>query len=94
MIVRLVKARAAGVFEEVADVVAGDIGKLSVTSFIVEEMIAVLPEGLVDVHSGAAKATVFLGDKRWPLPMGPDSVADDLLERLHSLRDCEFLSLY
>src|SRR5699024_1844847 len=70
-------------FEKTADVVAGDIGKPGVASLIVEEWFAVLPEGLVGVHTGAAIASQWLGHKGCGLPMGFGGVANDVLKRLH-----------
>src|SRR5690625_1211247 len=70
-------------FEKTADVVAGGIGKPCVASLIVEEWFAVLPEGLVGVHTGAAIASQWLGHKGCGLPVSLSGVANDVLERLH-----------
>src|SRR5690625_5230046 len=70
-------------FEKTADVVAGDIGKPGVTGLVIKQWLAVLPEGLVGVHTGAAIASQGLGHKGCGLPVSLSGVANDVLERLH-----------
>src|SRR5690625_4333717 len=70
-------------FEKTADVVAGDIGKPGVTGLVIKQWLAVLPQRLMGVHTGAAIASQWLGHKGCGLPVSLSGVANDVLKRLH-----------
>ncbi len=69
-----------GVLEQATDVPAGDVGESAVAGLVVEQRLAVGPEGLVRVHAGAVVAEERLrheGGRLAPLVGG---VLDDVLE--------------
>ena len=71
-----------GVVQQAADVVARDIGQSCVASFVVEEWLAVLPQRLVRVHTGAIVTCKWLGHKGCGLVESYRGVFDDVLESL------------
>ena len=75
-----------GVLEDAADVVARHVGEPTVTVLVVEQRLAVLPEGLVDVHAGATVAGEWLGHEGGGLLVELRGVLHDVLEGLHVVR--------
>src|SRR5699024_9354847 len=76
----------ASVLQYAADVVAVGIGKTRVTILVVEQRLAVLPQGLVRVHTRTVIAGQRLRHEGRGLPIPPRHVADDVLESLDVIR--------
>mmetsp|Transcript_29313 Transcript_29313/g.84816 ORF Transcript_29313/g.84816 Transcript_29313/m.84816 type:complete len:234 (+) Transcript_29313:1737-2438(+) len=73
--------------QQTADVVSAHLAQLDVLSvFVEEERLAVLPEGLVDVHAGAVVAEDGLGHEGGRLAVLPRHVLDDVLVRHQHVR--------
>jgi len=68
------------VLEQATDVPAGDVGQPAVAGLVVEQRLAVCPEGLVGVHAGSVVAEERLGHERGRLAPLVCRVLDDVLE--------------
>ena len=70
------------VLQDAADVVASHVGESGVAVLVVEQWLAVLPQGLVGVHAGAVVACQWLWHEGGGYAVLPCGVLDDVLEGL------------
>ena len=66
--------------QQAADVVAGGVGEAGVALLVVEQRLAVLPQGLVGVHAAAAVVETRFGHEGGDLAVLVGGVLHDVLE--------------
>ena len=77
--------------EQTTDVVLGGLGKTSITLLIIEDVLAILPHGRVNMHTGAVVAEDGLGHESYGLAVFTSHVLDDVLVPHHLVRHLQRL---